>query len=70
MSGPNIDAALKVREHRLADLRAEVARLRGQVARAQVEIERLRHRAIACASGDLVICRKCGASAPAAQGER
>jgi predicted nuclease with TOPRIM domain len=58
MSGPCPDAKLNAQAERLADLRAEVARLRGRIARRDAEVEKLRARCLTVAAG-VTICRQC-----------
>jgi hypothetical protein len=57
------DAKLNAQAERLTDLAAEVADLRGQVARLSLDRERLRERVIAVAAGHVVVCRQCASDA-------
>jgi predicted RNase H-like nuclease (RuvC/YqgF family) len=52
------DAKLNAQAERLTDLAAEVADLRGHLARRDAEVEKLRARCLTVAAGH-VICRRC-----------
>ncbi len=58
MSGRAYDEMLATRDAEIDDLRAENRAMHGQLARHQLEVEKLRARCLTVAAGH-VICRRC-----------